>query len=447
MMASATKSQRLAFGLAAAGILFAQSPHCLAAIYKCTGPDGKVTYGDTPCAQEEKSQEIAPTPPARAVQVPPAMKSLPMSNAAISDKRASALEANQCFMKNYNEWIRAQERPLPDNDVRIAKQAEINHACRQPLGLTDLPSPSHGPEQIAFHCGQKRFMDWLKAPGQPLPDDTVRLAKLKEFIDDCRRPMGLPLLGGSHPIDNPKPIALKAAAVSEQSPASAASGAVGKPQGGVNGDPLAVLNALADRIYVIGETSGKVAEMIAAEASAADEIRHYVSSGSTDGLLAKEKGQQSPLAAAAYMGYPNVAAALLASDVVRAHINDADEKGVTPWIAATLSMRQSLWACNPSIWEDPFKFVPMLVTQPYYLSNPMPPYAKTREVLQKAGATSDSPKAKELWLTICKNQSSETRTKVQASADLQKTVQEVGAADLTAQILKLQKKAAEAQKK
>jgi hypothetical protein len=89
----------------------------------------------------------------------------------------------------------------------------------------------------------------------------------------------------------------------------------------------------------------------------------------------------------------------------------------------------------------------MLVTQPYYLSNPMPPYAKTREVLQTAGATSDSPKAKELWLTICKNQSSETRTKVQASADLQKTVQEVGAADLTAQILKLQKKAAEAQKK
>lgn len=30
-------------------------------------------------------------------------------------------------------------------------------------------------------------------------------------------------------------------------------------------DPSAVLNALADQIYVVGETSGKVADMVAAE--------------------------------------------------------------------------------------------------------------------------------------------------------------------------------------
>jgi hypothetical protein len=215
---------------------------------------------------------------------------------------------------------------------------------------------------------------------------------------------------------------------------------------GAQRDPTAVLNSLADRIYVLGETSGKVADMIAAEAQAADEVRQYVASGSTDGLLVKEKGKQSPLAAAAYMGYPNVVAALLTSNLVRAHINDADEMGLTPWIAANLSMKQNLWTCNPAVFDNPYKFVPMFVTQPFYMSNPTPPYKKTREVLEEAGASSAMAKAKEVWLTNCKNQSDEAKTKVQASTDLQKTVQELGAADLTVQLIKLRQKAAEAQK-
>jgi hypothetical protein len=212
-------------------------------------------------------------------------------------------------------------------------------------------------------------------------------------------------------------------------------------------DPLAVLNSLADKIYVVGETSGKAADMVAAEERAAEEIRQYIGAGSTDGLLAKEQGKQSPLAAAAYMGYPNVVLALLTSKLVVAHINDADDMGVTPWIAATLSMRQSLWACNPAVFEDPFKFVPMLVTQPYYMFGAVPPYKKAREVLEKAGASSDSSKAKEFWLTNCKNQSDDTRAKVQASHDLQKTVQELGAANLTSQLMRLQKKSAETPQK
>lgn len=211
-------------------------------------------------------------------------------------------------------------------------------------------------------------------------------------------------------------------------------------------DPMAVLNSLADRIYVLGETSGKAADMVAAEEKAADEIREYIATGATDGLLAKEKGKQSPLAAAAYMGYPNVVAALLTSHLVIAHMNDADEMGVTPWIAANLSMRQALWTCNPTIFNDPFKFVPMFVTQPYYLSQPMSPYTKTREVLEKAGAQSDAPKAKAVWLTNCKNQTDETRARVEASSDLQKTVQELASAALTSQLMRLQKKAETQQK-
>ncbi|WP_244114946.1 hypothetical protein [Burkholderia cepacia] len=176
--------------------------------------------------------------------------------------------------------------------------------------------------------------------------------------------------------------------------------------------PMAVLSTLANRIYALGETSGNVEDMIAAEAKAADEVRQYVASGATDGLLALEKGKQSPLVTAAYMGYPNVVVALLTSNLVRAHINDADEMGLTPWIAANFSMRQSLWTCNPAVFDNPFKFVPLFVTQAYYISNPTPPYKKVREVLEEAGASSDLAKAKDVWLTNCKNQSPEAKAKV-----------------------------------
>ena len=216
---------------------------------------------------------------------------------------------------------------------------------------------------------------------------------------------------------------------------------------GAQRDPTAVLNSLADRLYVLGETNGEVDDMVAAEANAAEEVRQYIAGGSTDGLLAREKGEHSPLAAAAYLGYPNVVAALLTSSLVRTHINDADEMGMTPWIAANLSMRQSLWACNPAIVGNPYKFVPMLITRPYYTSNPTPPYKKTRELLEEAGASSDMAKAKEVWLASCKNETEETETQVRASTDVQRTVQELGAENLTSLLIMLQKNAAEARKK
>ncbi|MRW85696.1 hypothetical protein GJ698_16575 [Pseudoduganella sp. FT26W] len=181
--------------------------------------------------------------------------------------------------------------------------------------------------------------------------------------------------------------------------------------------------------------------MIAAEAKAADDIRKYIASGATTGLLEEEKGQQSPLATAAYMGYPNVVSALLTSKLVKAHINDADEMGLTPWIAAVFSMKQTLWTCNPAVLDNPFKFVPMFVTQPYYTSNPVPPYKKAREILEAAGATHDMAQAKTVWLTACTGQSVATKAKVQTSTDLQKTVQEIGAADLNTQVTKLMQKA------
>jgi hypothetical protein len=212
-------------------------------------------------------------------------------------------------------------------------------------------------------------------------------------------------------------------------------------------NPDAVISALADSIYVVGETSGKVADMIAAEQKAAEEVRKYVAQGLTEGLLAKDKGSQSPLESAAYMGYPNVVAALLTSSLVRAHINDADDLGLSPWIAANISMKQSLWVCNPAVFSNPYKFVPMFVTQPYYVSNPTPPYKKTRELLEAAGASADVAKAKEFWIKNCVTESDAAKATVGASTDLQKTVQELALADFNAQLLKLQKQAADAQKK
>jgi len=212
-------------------------------------------------------------------------------------------------------------------------------------------------------------------------------------------------------------------------------------------EPSVVLNGLPDRIYVIGETSANLAEMIEAEAKAAEEISRYIASGAVEGLQSKDKGQQSLLATAAYMGYPNVVAALLKSSLVREHINDADEMGLTPWIAANFSMRQSLWSCRPAVFEDPYKFVPMFVTQLYYIGNPVPPYRKVRELLEQAGARVDLAKAKDIWLNNCTGQSADAASRVRASTDLLKTVQELGAADFVVQMQKLQAKAAAANKK
>jgi hypothetical protein len=195
--------------------------------------------------------------------------------------------------------------------------------------------------------------------------------------------------------------------------------------------PLAVLDALADRIYVLGETTGSAPDMIAAEAAAADEVCHYIASGATAGLLATTKDGRTPLMGAAYMGYPNVVAALLASRLVRDHIDDADsDMGMTPWIASNFSARQNPWVCNPAMLDDPYRFISTIVVQPYYRDNPTPPYRKVRELLAQAGASADMDRTKRVWHTVCKGQSADTKASVQNSADVQVTAQELGTAML-----------------
>lgn len=206
--------------------------------------------------------------------------------------------------------------------------------------------------------------------------------------------------------------------------------------------PSAVVAALADRIYAIGETTGSAADMIAAEKSAADEIRRHIASGASDGLLTNAKGQLSPLHDAAYMGYPNVVEALLTAAPVRQQLDKTDERGMTPRIAATLSLRQAALACNPALFENPWSFIPMLVTQPYYVDNPDNPYARTAAILDKAGARLDTAQAKAAWTVICKNQLESTRAQIAASTDLQRTTQQLGTTELNKKLIELQEKAA-----
>lgn len=203
--------------------------------------------------------------------------------------------------------------------------------------------------------------------------------------------------------------------------------------------PSLVIAALADRIYVVAETTGSVEDMIKAEVVAADEIRRYVASGSTDGLLG-EGGKPSPLAQAAYFGYPNIATELLKSESVRSHINDTDLSGMTPWIASVFSMRQSAWVCNPALFDNFLAVIPMLVTQGYYVSNPNPPYRAIRKALEQAGATASMSKAADAWSATCKNQSAEGKAAVQRSTDVQSTVQQMGLTTLTTFLQTLQSK-------
>jgi Domain of unknown function (DUF4124)/Ankyrin repeats (3 copies)/Ankyrin repeat len=139
------------FRLAAILLLFAHSPICLAAIYKCTGQDGKMIYGDTPCATDVKSEQITTAPPPPTTPVPSATRSpIPDTMAAARDKSARETSALLCSTKAFNEWIKALGHPLPDPNVRMAKLAEINNQCRRPLGLPDMvpPVPIAAPRSI-----------------------------------------------------------------------------------------------------------------------------------------------------------------------------------------------------------------------------------------------------------------------------------------------------------
>lgn len=193
--------------------------------------------------------------------------------------------------------------------------------------------------------------------------------------------------------------------------------------------PHQVINDLRQRMYTIGETNPKLERFIEAEKKAAAEIREYVSGGDPSGLIQKNNTGQTPLIAAAFMGYSEVVSELLKSEAVKSVIDEENGIGMSAWLSSNIAYRQTMWACNPKVFDAPFAFVPLFVTQPYYLQ-PEAPYKKTRRFLEAAGAKADLVKAKQFWQDNCKSQSDVTRNRVQESGDLLETVLAEGAETL-----------------
>lgn len=79
------------------------------------------------------------------------------------------------------------------------------------------------------------------------------------------------------------------------------------------------------------------------------------------------------------------------------------------------------------MFENPFVWVPLAVTQTCYVQSAENPYRKTRRLLEEAGAKASPERAKAFWQDNCKRQAEETRAKVRASSDLLETVPAEGA--------------------
>jgi hypothetical protein len=194
--------------------------------------------------------------------------------------------------------------------------------------------------------------------------------------------------------------------------------------------PHQVVTDLRQQMYSIGETSGRLNDFVAAEQKAVRDIQDFIANGDSGALIEKNGSGQTPLIAAAYMGYSELVGELLKSDNVRKSIDDVNSQGVTAWVYTNLAFRQAMWVCNPTVFKNPFSWVPLFVTQPYYTQSPENPYRKTRRLLEEAGASTASIQAKQFWQDTCKLQDERTRAKVEQSRDILDTILAEGAETL-----------------
>ncbi len=191
-----------------------------------------------------------------------------------------------------------------------------------------------------------------------------------------------------------------------------------------------VLAELSDRMYAIGETSGKPEQFDSAIVTARDKIRALAAAGDISSLTAKDKSGATPLIKAAYLGYAGIVEELLSYKPVADGLDQVDSHGYSAWTYANFDLRESAWICNPPILTDPFKIVPMMVEQPYYQSGPEPPYMKLRRLLVAAGAKPDMADAKQQWLSLCTAADPDARRKVEAADDLLLFLRSAGAEKL-----------------
>jgi hypothetical protein len=137
----AARTQRSTIARAAAFLALILIPSLSsAAIYKCTGQDGSITYTDAPCPAETTTQYIDPAAPSWLNE---SSHNMPAAAALPDAKSQSQPEiiATLCANDEFKFWLKAQRHGLPDRDVRTAKFIHISYLCRRALHLPDVAAP------------------------------------------------------------------------------------------------------------------------------------------------------------------------------------------------------------------------------------------------------------------------------------------------------------------
>jgi hypothetical protein len=112
-----------------------------AAIYRCTAPDGSITYTDAPCPADTTTQYIDPAAPSWLNESSQNVN----TTAAIPDANAqsqSEILAILCANDEFQFWLKAQRHGLPDRDARTAKFIRFSSLCRRALHLPDVGTPT-----------------------------------------------------------------------------------------------------------------------------------------------------------------------------------------------------------------------------------------------------------------------------------------------------------------
>lgn len=185
-----------------------------------------------------------------------------------------------------------------------------------------------------------------------------------------------------------------------------------------------VIATLRAQMTKIGGERGRLADFLAAQRAAAATMRELVAQGEPEQLVERDRKGRTPLMEAAYMGYPKLVEALLASDVVRAGIEARDDRDLSAWLLVNLPLQQAMWVCHRGVRNSPRVLAPLMAVQTYYLLSPQNPYREARRLLEQAGAEADMGAARETWQSVCRHQESRTRERIAAADDVLEAVLE-----------------------
>jgi hypothetical protein len=111
-----------------------------AAIFKCTAPDGSITYTDAPCPENTTTQYIDPAVPPWLLESSQTRTAAPEFRDAKFQSQAEII-ATLCANDEFRVWLRAQRQSLPERDARTAKFIRISNLCRRALHLPDVAAP------------------------------------------------------------------------------------------------------------------------------------------------------------------------------------------------------------------------------------------------------------------------------------------------------------------